>query len=189
MAKGKKKGKPHADSKQHFTRRCAEELQVIAAITILGGFFFHFYFYYYFFFPQLYAHLVSQTHRHRGLAVVGREMRCFSHAWGPQHLAATPAARGRTKRAFPSPGSRLPPLSPHLAHAEQTATPGNAAGLAHNGSRMGHRRRTTGPLLPRRDPKSAFPGKKAELSRAFQCVFSQKNKYKGIMFFLQGTAL
>lgn len=145
--------------------------------------------FYYYFPPKRHAHLVSQAHRHGGLAVVGREKWCFSHAWGPRHLAATPAARGQTKRAFPSPGSRLPPLSPHLEHAKQTATPENAAGFAHNGSRMGHRRRTTGPLLPRRDPKSAFPGKKAELHRAFQCVFSQKNKYKRIIFFLQGTAL
>lgn len=83
----------------------------------------------------------------------------------------------------------VPPLSPHLAHAiKKQRPPENAAGLAHSGSRMGHRRRTTGPLLPRRVPKSAFPGKKAEPRTAFQCVFSQKNKYKGdFLFFFSSS--
>lgn len=99
---------------------------------------------------------------------------------------------GAAKRAFTSrpdpPGSHAPPpLSPPCPHTSHTPkkrrSPENAAGLAHNGSRMGPCRRTTGPLLPRRDPKPAFLGKKAELRTAFQCVFSQKNKYKGIFFF------
>lgn len=103
-------------------------------------------------------------------------------------LLSPPPGPGRTHLAatLPPPLSCVsPPLFPHLAHAEKKQRPPeNAAGLGHNGSRMGRCRRTTGPLLPRRAPKSAFPGKKAELRTAFQCVFSQKNKYKGIFFFL-----
>lgn len=133
------------------------------------------------------------TPKPAGLSVTRGEMWGFTRTRGPRYIAAgaaglgggsgtvTSSDAGQTHLAASVPPNS-PSLSSHLAQAKKRRPPENAAGLAHNGSRMGRCRRTTGPLLPRRNPKSAFPGKKAELSRTFQCVFSQINKYKGISF-------
>lgn len=140
-----------------------------------------------------------------GLSVMGEDLWSFTPTWGSPYHAAAPAeaaglggGTGADKTAFTTPRSRLDPPGSHdrpLVPTPRTRRKSGVpqkktVGFVHNDSRMGRCRRTTGPLLPRRDPKSAFPGKKAELRTAFQCVFSQKNKYKGIFFFsLQGTAL
>lgn len=78
------------------------------------------------------------------------------------------------------PLSRSCPQASHMS--KKCRSPENGVGLAHNASHMGRSRRTTGPLLPRRDPKPAFPGRKAGMRTAFQCVLGKKNKYKERVF-------
>lgn len=95
--------------------------------------------------------------------------------------------RGRSQGCLFSPGSGQDPPSSHVAPCPglvhkalympgKWRSPENAVDIVHNSSHTGRCRRTTGPLLLRRDPRPAFPGRKAGMRTAFQCVFGEKNK-------------
>lgn len=102
---------------------------------------------------------------------------------------------GEAKHAYPPPGlGRIHPVAtlplvpllstrPYICR-KKWRSPANAVDIVHNSSHTGRCRRTTSPLLSRRDPRPTFPGRKAGMRTAFQCVFGEKNKYKGNIFFL-----
>lgn len=100
----------------------------------------------------------------------GRSRACFNIPW----VRAGPTRQPR----FPL--SRSCPQTSHTP--KKWRSPENAVGLVHNSSHTGRCRRTTSPLLLRRDPKPTFPGRKAGMRTAFQCVFGQKINIRGIFF-------